>query len=115
MNVKEEIVITTVDLHWLTKDQAWHYRVLPRNNAPGRVCLYCSTEADTGSLSDELEVLLGLDVELFPIQEIEIAKLLSKYYLKDNAAQNTPQLKDSLHADNFLTNLISEAKKLKRR
>ncbi|WP_426672069.1 GspE/PulE family protein [Mucilaginibacter sp. McL0603] len=113
MNLQEEIVIATDDLHWLTKDQAWHYRVLPKNRTADSLWLYCSAKAHDISLSAELEVLLGMKVELYPVQESEIAKLLSKYYLKENAAHGSPQLQDSLHADNFLANLIGEAKNLK--
>ncbi|HTD39059.1 MAG TPA: GspE/PulE family protein [Mucilaginibacter sp.] len=113
MNLAEDIIIKSDDLHWLTKDQAWHYKVLPKNKNVDRTTLYCASEADTSSLIAELEILLGTEVALDPIPESQIARLLSKYYLKENGAQVTRQLQDSHNADDFLANLIGEAKNLK--
>jgi general secretion pathway protein E/type IV pilus assembly protein PilB len=113
MNPEEDIVIKTDDLHWLTKDQAWHYKVLPKNRTAYRVTLYCVSGTDSSSLTAELEILLGIEVDVDPIPEVQIAKLLFKYYLKGNAAQGSSRLQDTHNADNFLTNLIGEAKNLK--
>ncbi|HEY9001292.1 MAG TPA: GspE/PulE family protein [Mucilaginibacter sp.] len=113
MNTAEEIIIKTDDLHWLTKDQAWHYRVLPGKRTQQELCLYCEDSADVVALSTELEVLLGLPIALHPVPESRIAMLLSKYYLKDNALQDASRLQDSIGTDDFLTSLIKEAKSLK--
>jgi type IV pilus assembly protein PilB len=113
MKATEVISIKTDDLHWLTKDQAWHYKVLPKNRTPAALTLYCEDSADSGALTAELEVLFGLEVKLEPIAGGEIARLLSTYYLKENAAQGPSRLQDSHEADNFLANLIAEAKQLK--
>jgi len=113
MNLTEDISIKTDHLHWLTKDQAWHYKVLPKNKTDYRITLYCVSGIDSNSLIAELEILLGIEVNLDPIPERQIAKLLSKYYLKENAAQGSSQLQDTHNADNFLANLIGEAKNLK--
>ncbi len=111
--IAEEISIQTEDLHALTKDQAWHYKILPKSKRQNGLTLYCEDSADAGSLAAELEILLGVEVQLEPIPEPDIARLLSKYYLKENAAQGTSQIQNSQNADNFLVNLISEAKSLK--
>lgn len=113
MSFTEEITILTDQLHWLTKDQAWHYRVLPKAKSNHSFLLYCEESADQNVLSSELEILLNSEIKLAPIPAESIARLLSKYYIKDNVIQGSAQL--SLHhdADNFLTNLIQEAKNLK--
>lgn len=113
MNLTEDIVILTENIHWLTKDQAWHYKVLPQSRTEKQFSLYCEDGIDTGGLSSELEILLGLNVSLIPIQPIQIARLLSKYYIKDSAAQGSAQLQIGRHEDDFLMNLIGEAKNLK--
>ena len=113
MNLTEEIVILTDNIHWLTKDQAWHYRVLPNSRSGKHFSLYCEDGADTNALSSELEILLGLEVKLIPIPAVQVAKLLSKYYIKDNAAQGSAQLQINHKEDDFLMNLIGEAKNLK--
>jgi type IV pilus assembly protein PilB len=113
MDLTEEIVILTDNIHWLTKDQAWHYRVLPRDRTENQFFLYCEDGTDIIGLSSELEVLLGLEIKLDPIPVIQIARLLSKYYIKDNAAQGSSHLQINHHEDDFLMNLIGEAKNLK--
>ena len=113
MNLTEEIAILTDNIHWLTKDQAWHYRVLPKSRGDRQFSLYCEEGTDQNGLSSELEILLGLDIELHPIPVLQIARLLSKYYIKDNVAQGSARLQASHNPDDFLMNLIGEAKSLK--
>jgi len=113
MNLTEDIVILTDNIHWLTKDQAWHYRVLPKDRTEKQFSLYCGDGANTMDLSAELEILLGLEIKLHPIPSNQIAKLLSKYYIKDNAAQGSAHLQINHREDDFLMNLIGEAKNLK--
>ncbi|MCC8427240.1 GspE/PulE family protein [Mucilaginibacter sp. UR6-11] len=112
MNLTEEIVLSTDNVHLLTKDQAWHYRVLPKDKSADQFILYCENSADAEALSAELEILLGITVRLEPIAVELIARLLSKYYIKDNAIQGSAQLQGN-NADDFLINLIQEAKNLK--
>jgi type IV pilus assembly protein PilB len=113
MNPTEDISLLTDHLHWLTKDQAWHYRVLPKNKTDHHFLLYCEEQADENGLSSELGILLNLDIKLEPISAAQISRLLSKYYIKDNAAEGSVQLHLNNNADNFLMNLIQEAKNLK--
>jgi len=112
MNLTEEITLLTENIHWLTKDQAWHYRVLPKNKTDNHFLLYCEDNADKNALISELEILLNLTVNLEPIPSTQIARLLSKYYIKDTAAQGSAHYQIN-NADNFLMNLIQEAKNLK--
>jgi type IV pilus assembly protein PilB len=112
MDVTEEIALLTENLHWLTKDQAWHYRVLPKRKSGSGFLLYCEDTADKNNLRAELEILLDANVEVEPLPPFQIARLLSKYYIKDNAAQGSSQFQIN-NADNFLVNLIQEAKNLK--
>ncbi|MFI5139334.1 MAG: GspE/PulE family protein [Sphingobacteriales bacterium] len=112
MNLTEDIILLTENIHWLTKDQAWHYRVLPKNRSDKQFELYCEETAEQSALIPELEILLNLSIKLEPIPNEQIAKLLSKYYIKDNAAQGSSQYQIN-NAENFLVNLIQEAKNLK--
>ena len=113
MNLTEEITLITENLHLLTKDQVWHYRVLPKNNANNYILLYCEETSDQNSLIAELEILLNTVIKLEPIPGSQIARLLSKYYLKDNAAHGGSAQFEINNADNFLVNLIQEARNLK--
>ncbi|WP_295673720.1 hypothetical protein [uncultured Mucilaginibacter sp.] len=44
MNLTKDIILLTENIHWLTKDQAWHYRVLPENKTKDHFILYCEAE-----------------------------------------------------------------------
>lgn len=112
MNLTEEIILPTENLHWLTKDQAWYYRVLPKHKSADLLVVYCEEGIDGNVLASELEILLNIAVRPEPISAQQIARLLSKYYIKDNSAQGSAQLQIN-NADDFLVNLISEAKNLK--
>ena len=111
MNANEDIFISSADIHWLSKDQAWHYRILPFKKQGHLLSLYCE-ECAPADLSEELEILLGLEIKLTPLPVEDIGRLLSKYYIKDNAVQGQSQFQINT-SDDFLINLIGEAKNLK--
>jgi type IV pilus assembly protein PilB len=105
--MEEVITLRTEYTHLLTRDQAWHYRILPKTNAEGQVTFYCSAENHTVDLVGELEILLGRLVVLEAIADNQVARLLSTYYPRNNEQVSTGE------ADDFLAELISEAKGLK--
>jgi general secretion pathway protein E/type IV pilus assembly protein PilB len=112
MELAEDIILTTDDLHWLTRDQAWHYKILPKRKDENRFTLYCEETAGQSALAAELEILLGINIILEPIPSAQVNKLLSKYYLKENGIQGA-KLHHTPDADDFLIKLISEARSLK--
>jgi type IV pilus assembly protein PilB len=111
--MKEEISLLTENIHWLGKDQAWHYRVLPKSRNHDGFVLYCAESSEKDALQDELEMLLGNTVALEPLPEAEISKLLSKYYIEQSATRDAAQSKSRGDAESFFFDLISEAKGLK--
>jgi len=112
-SVNGELILSADLLHNLTNDQAWHYRILPQEKIGNRLRLYCSETADQNALKAELEVLTGLFIEFNPIPESQISKLLGKFYLKDKTGNGSTQLHLDQNFDDFLINLIAEAKNLK--
>ena len=112
MNLTEDIVLLTDNIHLLTKDQAWHYRILPKQKKEEGFMLYCEEGIDQYTLMAELEILLGVHIELEAIPDAQIARLLSKYYIKNNSSSGSIQLNLN-KPDDFLVNLIGEAKSLK--
>ncbi|WP_184550920.1 GspE/PulE family protein [Mucilaginibacter sp. FT3.2] len=113
MDTAQQIVLLTEHIHLLSREMAWHYRVLPKGSTVKQVSLYCESEADGESLAADLEILLGKQVILEPVPATTIARLLSTYYLKDNTRQLSTQVNVKHDEDNFLMNLIGEAKNLK--
>jgi len=87
-----DIVLLTENLHLVNKEQAWHYRVLPKAKSEKSLVLFCDENAQLGNLQAELEIVLGQAITLDPISAIDISRLLSKYYLKENASASPAQL-----------------------
>jgi general secretion pathway protein E/type IV pilus assembly protein PilB len=108
-----EIILLTENLHWLKKEAAWHYRVLPESKSENQLTLYCEQEADRDSLAAELEAVLGFEVLLLPISAARISQLLSKYYRQQQAGRERAAALGHHNADDFLADLIREAKNLK--
>jgi type IV pilus assembly protein PilB len=113
MNLTQDIVLRKDDLHWLTKEQAWHYRVLPKAKSGNGLFIYCEDSADKNNLASELEIVLGFDIKLEPIPANEIAKLLSTYYIRENSSHGPGHTLITHNTDDFLVSLIGEAKNLK--
>lgn len=107
------ISLATDNLHWLTRDQAWHYRVLPKSRDATVAVLYCELKANLDELASELAVLLGIEVELVPIPEADISRLLSKYYLNQQEGGLGDHSLPASRTGDFLEDLISEARALK--
>jgi general secretion pathway protein E/type IV pilus assembly protein PilB len=107
MNVQPELI------HHLTVAQAWHYRVFPASVSLECFELYCEDTVEVGQLADELEILMGKNIVLHPIETSEMARLLNQYYLKEEEGTAVRQLNHDHASDNFLEQLISEAKRLK--
>lgn len=113
MKVITDITLLTENIHLLSKEQAWHYRVLPKEKAGNGLFLYCEEDVQMADLQAELEILLDCDIYLEYLPPSDINRLLSTYYIKDNAQQSNASLHTGQDADNFLLNLIREAKNLK--
>jgi general secretion pathway protein E/type IV pilus assembly protein PilB len=107
----EPIVLQTAHLHMLSREQAWYYRVLPKQAAAGLLELYCEEQADMEALRAELEIVSGLEIRLFPVIPDMITRLLSQYYMQESAA--VVQVSVNQNAEDFLIQLIREAKNLK--
>ncbi|PTQ92457.1 general secretion pathway protein E/type IV pilus assembly protein PilB [Mucilaginibacter yixingensis] len=113
MNEAAVISIQRDQLHWLTKEQAWHYRVLPVAKTADSFELYCEAEADTDTLRDELEMLFGITVSFVPIPAEQLARLLSTHYLRDQGTKAGLDVEALRENGDFLLTLIGEAKNLK--
>lgn len=108
----DEIVLSSSQLHLLSQEEAWHYRVLPKEKDHFQFILYAEQGSGQAALQMELEVLTGLRVELIALPADQISRLLSRYYLKNEAGSAAGNTIIS-SADNFLVQLITEAKSLK--
>ncbi|MDO3645232.1 GspE/PulE family protein [Mucilaginibacter sp. L3T2-6] len=111
MIADNEIVISTKDLHWLSNDQAWHYRILPFEKNGDLLTVYCE-DPPSDVLAAELEIVFGYSVKLIALPGDQITRLLSTYYRKEQTGNSQPAVHFSA-SDDFLVNMITDAKNLK--
>jgi len=109
------IDIKAEDLQLLSPEQAWHYRVFPKKNTGNQLTLYIDEEMNISSTEMELEMILGKQIVLEQISREELQQLLARHYRRE---QKDDRSKSSNYAssgegEDFLANLIAEAKKLK--
>jgi general secretion pathway protein E/type IV pilus assembly protein PilB len=102
MKYHQNIPIECIQL--LSAQQAWHYQVVPFQNGNNTINLYSNkTDID---LKDELELLLGLEVEFQALPEVELQQLLGQYYRRNREGAFAKSAKEG----DFLENLIREAR-----
>lgn len=106
----DQIEIDTRTQQLLTPEQAWHYKIIPKEKKD-KLCLFISDTIGE-SLRDELDLVFGFGLELFPVPHDSILKALSRYYHTYNEGGNfnIEQLSEQ-DVDGFLGRIISEAHK----
>lgn len=111
--IDANILIPVQTLHSISKDLAWHYRVCPKQEVDQVLHLFCDEQADDYNLGSELEIILGKDIQFEKIAASEISRLLSTYYFKDTSFREIQNLIFTGDKNDFLNDLIQEAKGLK--
>lgn len=107
-------MIATDILQNINTQQAWHYMILPYHKENDQLRLYVARDKFNDQLEEELEVLLGLGIDLTAIDTESLRKEIAKYYRKpsDTRSQESHShlpINDSKH---LLLKLIGEAKQL---
>jgi type IV pilus assembly protein PilB len=97
-------------LQLLSAEQAWHYQVLPFAVTGSGVRLYCNEEAD-GKLKEELEMLLGKNIELESVASLPLQRQIGKFYRRSNVGSRQVKTLNS-KARSFLEDLIRETQAL---
>ncbi|MEN0005208.1 MAG: GspE/PulE family protein [Bacteroidota bacterium] len=97
-------------LQVLTTQQAWHYGVVPYAEDQGKVQLYADLSRSLEGIAEELELLLGKEIELEKVEKEQLQALLGRYYRKPLAAATS--LSKGYNKADFLDNLLQEAKDL---
>jgi general secretion pathway protein E/type IV pilus assembly protein PilB len=110
----EELPITVNQtlLPVLHAEQAWHYRIIPKERTAQTLHFYIDEQAWAPGLQDELYLLLGQEVQLDKRPATDIRALLTTCY---PLAQHDSRLQNRYYtgsADHFLHDLIAESKNL---
>lgn len=97
----------------ISKEQAWHYRILPKSMDGSSLVVWGDDEVSALELQDELEILLGKTVSVEQISADLMNAMLHKYYQKDNGQHQFQRMMSAMEGDGFLNDLIREARNLK--
>lgn len=100
-------------INTISKEQAWHYRVLPRNVDELEIVLCCDETEDLDAMAQELEVIMGKRILTDVLPAVQITELLGLHYPKENGQHQFQQMTLAIEGDGFLNDLITEARSLK--
>jgi len=103
--VSELFNIPTQLQQLISAEQAYHYHIVPVEQQNGSL-VFKTDQKDTMALRQELQIILGKNVQLIEDSSENIQKYLSLNYRK-NQQQSSNQLN---YSEDFLLNIIHEAK-----
>ncbi|MBK7112507.1 MAG: type II/IV secretion system protein [Flavobacteriales bacterium] len=107
----EQLLELPVDLrNLITAEQAWHYRIIPKARTEGGIVFHAPSDAPT-SLRNELEVVLGLGVELESLDGTVVDRALGTHYRRTGNASKRIDL-SARTAEHVLQDLVHEAREL---
>jgi general secretion pathway protein E/type IV pilus assembly protein PilB len=103
-----QINLSTEMAQSLSGEQAWHYQILPLEDNGFAKKFYSYDRMDLEEIRDELQILLGCDVQFELVEEEMIRNALVRYY------PNSKQKKQAAESysgsnDDFLPKVIGEA------
>lgn len=110
----EQIELSSDLQHSLSSDIAWLFKVIPKKSSDKEVCLLINSANINEDVKNELQILLGKNVEFEACESSIIDQALSKYYRKTNektSIDKSDKLTSST-SDDFLQKLIIEARNL---
>ena len=114
MEKTDYIELKTDQMQLISSEQAWHYRIIPREEKEDSISFYVDESKFSNGISEELEMIFGKTINSEKVSEEIIQKTLSKFYRKDNNSLNEVEhLNYSVgEEDDFVIKLISEANRL---
>ncbi|MFD2433844.1 hypothetical protein ACFSO9_10025 [Mesonia maritima] len=80
MDIYKEIELTTECQQLVPANIAYHYGVVPKEIKKGTLHLYAKQSTYSSLSPEELELILGNQIEFEPVNDDIINKALSKHY-----------------------------------
>lgn len=113
MTENDYISLNTDQQQLITTEQAWHYRIVPKEKQNGSLYFYIDETKAVSSVKDELEILFGKNINLEKTSSELIQKTLGRYYRRGQQGKVSKQVSLAGNkTDDFLEKLITEAKEL---
>lgn len=99
------------ELQLINSEQAWHYRIIPKEGGKDHLIFYIDEAVFSTSIVEELEMIFGKNVQAEQTESALIQQSLSRYYRKENAASHSEKTLSyrSDENDDFVVRLIAEA------
>lgn len=91
----------------ISSDQAWYYKIIPKESNTKSITLYTS-KTNTSSIVDEVELIFGKQAFFEGVDDDIILKALSKYY-RVNERNVSEDNNINHNLDDFLDQIIHEA------
>jgi general secretion pathway protein E/type IV pilus assembly protein PilB len=108
----EYIQLDSTLQHLITGRQAWHYHIVPCKASEGCIELYADSELFQPHHKDELEILFNRPVVIHSRPTEVIRQTLGRYYRETERTTKQTSTLSNIKSDDFLTTLISEAKRM---
>ncbi|RKN76841.1 GspE/PulE family protein [Ulvibacterium marinum] len=107
-----EIALTVEEQQVINSDLAHNYGIIPKEMDESAIDFFVDRSKLFDTLSDELELILGKKVKLYPTPPETIAKALSQFYrrARDSSADTEANQNFEISSQDFLQDLIFEAK-----
>jgi general secretion pathway protein E/type IV pilus assembly protein PilB len=113
MDQLDYIPLKVEDLQLLTPEQAWHYRIIPKEKTTSQLSFFIDVNNYSSIIEEELEMLFGKIISLDKKETDIISNSLSRYYRQEEKKGELKNLSSNSSSDDFLSDLISEAKSVK--
>ncbi|MCT1526455.1 GspE/PulE family protein [Sphingobacterium hotanense] len=110
INSKERIIEDNL-LKLISRKTAKYYRIVPVRNEHNRCLLV--TDQNPSSIEEELSIILDFPFQLHCVSTEEIDELIERYYFEDHSMDQQNGTRKLVFDQNFLDQLILEAKKIK--
>ncbi len=111
MEQQEDIeVVDPVLRDCITADQAWHYKIIPISRNSDGVSFVTCNDLDQ-ALEQELELLLGVDVNLEAAPKEQVNRLLASSYRRSDSGNKKIEISAN-SAQHVIQDLVLEAKSL---
>ncbi|WMJ72537.1 GspE/PulE family protein [Cytophagaceae bacterium ABcell3] len=106
---QEFLEIKTELVQLLSSEQAWKYRIIPKESSVTSIIFFSDLQPDN-NLLEELEMLFGKFISIEVVDSDFFQKSLGKYYRKE---ESSSKLSFSGNSEDFVYQLILEAKNFK--
>lgn len=112
MDTDKEIILTTEEQQIINADLAHNYAIIPKEDKGNSVSFFIDETVLRDTIAEELELIIGKSIELYPVATAVINKALISYYRTGKKEVDTGAATENFKATSkdFLEELIFEAK-----